>query len=348
MNEKRPRILFIQPNNNYSGSCRVLLTTIKDSYGDFDYKLITTGTDGILSQLPQERIVFIKYPTFNGRIVHGPSYLLYCFKLFFVALCYGFRYRQFYINTIMPFPAALAGRMIGCKITYHVHEKFINPDIRKRVAAWVMTHIKAKRIYVSNYLKEAYDDHRSNSEVVYNKLSRDFLQKVNVVPIENRRRDTIVLITAIASKEKGVDLYFDLAEKCPAYTFWLVTGTPVENAVKFLKGRKLPNFHIFQGGNNVGRFLQQSDLLLNMSNPFFSQETFGMTILEGMAYGLPAIVPNTGGPKELVEDGYNGYKVDVTDLNDIKMKLNEILDEKNYVRYCNNSLKMFQKFNSIY
>lgn len=35
-----------------------------------------------------------------------------------------------------------------------------------------------------------------------------------------------------------------------------------------------------------------------------------MTILEGMYYGLPAIVPPAGGVRELVEDGVSGYCLD--------------------------------------
>lgn len=43
-------------------------------------------------------------------------------------------------------------------------------------------------------------------------------------------------------------------------------------------------------------------------------ETFGMTILEAMAYGIPAIVLNVGEPMEIVSDGYNGYCIDVSDV----------------------------------
>ena len=339
------KILIFQPNNNYSGSCRVLLTTIQSDFDGWDYKVVTTGRDGFLSQVPDNRFVEIKYPRFLGKIVHGPSYFFYVLKLFFIALYYGFRYRQFYVNTIMPYPAALAGRLIGCSVTYHVHEKFLNPDIRERAGAWFLMHLKAKRIYVSNYLREAYHDTSNESEVKYNKLSKDFLDGVNIVPVEERKRNTIVLVSALPSKEKGVDLYYELAKICPDKKFLLVTGQPEEAVVNFLGGKELPNLFIYQGGKNVGKYLQWSDLLINMSNPFFSQETFGMTILEGMAYGLPAIVPNAGGPKELVEDGYNGYKVDVTDLEGIKKLIEKILDENNYQTYCANAMTMFNKLN---
>lgn len=339
------RILFFQPNNNYSGSCRVLLTTIQESFKDYDYKVVTMRKDGFLSQLPSNRVFFMEYPLFFGRILHGPSYLLHCIKLFFVAIFYGFSYREFYINTIMPFPAAIAGRFMGCKITYHVHEKFIKPDIRERIAEWVMTHIRAKRIYVSYYLKNAYNDEKANSEVRYNKLSQDFLDNVKVVPVENRNRNTIILVSAIASREKGIDLFHNLAELCPQYCFHLVTGSTIEEVKQFINKPFAENFCVVQGGGNVGYFLQKADIIINLSNPRYSTETFGMSILEGMAYGLPAIVPNAGGPLELVKDGFNGYCVDVTDLKMIKDLIQEILKEENYRMFCDNALSQFKRIN---
>ena len=42
-------------------------------------------------------------------------------------------------------------------------------------------------------------------------------------------------------------------------------------------------------------------------------ETFGMTVLEAMACGVPAIVPRTGALRELVSDRRTGFHVDVDD-----------------------------------
>jgi len=40
-------------------------------------------------------------------------------------------------------------------------------------------------------------------------------------------------------------------------------------------------------------------------------DTFGMVVLEAQACGLPAIVSNLGGPKEIVRDGVSGYVLPV-------------------------------------
>ena len=68
-----------------------------------------------------------------------------------------------------------------------------------------------------------------------------------------------------------------------------------------------------------------------------------MTILEAMPYGIPSIVPNVGGPLELVTDDYNGYCVDVTDIRQISNAIVKSLDDGNYFRLCNNTLDKFKQ-----
>lgn len=84
--------------------------------------------------------------------------------------------------------------------------------------------------------------------------------------------------------------------------------------------------------------------MLNLSNPFLCVETFGMTILEAMAYGVPSIAPNIGGPIELIEDGYNGFCVDVTDAKVVAEKIKEVLGLDNYERFADNALAGFERF----
>lgn len=69
-----------------------------------------------------------------------------------------------------------------------------------------------------------------------------------------------------------------------------------------------------------------------------------MTILEAMAYGIPSIVPNVGGPIELIEDGHNGYCVDVTNAELVADKIRSVLNTDYYERLCKGALERFEKF----
>ena len=93
----------------------------------------------------------------------------------------------------------------------------------------------------------------------------------------------------------------------------------IEEIDKFFSKIKFPeNLTIFPAQNNVHSFYRKADLVLNLSHPDKWVETFGMTALEAMSYGIPVIVPTVGGIAELVEDDYNGFKVDASELNYIQ------------------------------
>jgi glycosyltransferase involved in cell wall biosynthesis len=58
-----------------------------------------------------------------------------------------------------------------------------------------------------------------------------------------------------------------------------------------------------------------------------------------MAAGLPIIVPTVGGIAEMVDDGKNGYKIDVQDLDKIEEFLKNILSNRElYLFLSNNGL----------
>ncbi len=46
-------------------------------------------------------------------------------------------------------------------------------------------------------------------------------------------------------------------------------------------------------------------------------DTFGNVIIEAQASGLPVIVSDLGGPKELVEDGVNGIVTKARDMDEV-------------------------------
>ena len=104
------------------------------------------------------------------------------------------------------------------------------------------------------------------------------------------------------------------------------------------------NVTLLPSQSNIHPCLHNSDLLLNLSIPSLWVETFGMTIIEGMAYGLPAIVPNVGGPTELVDDGYNGFTLDVSDVAMVAQKIRQVLQPDIYFTMSNNALKKVQQF----
>jgi glycosyltransferase involved in cell wall biosynthesis len=59
----------------------------------------------------------------------------------------------------------------------------------------------------------------------------------------------------------------------------------------------------YLSGEALATAYASSDIFLFPS----TTDTFGNVLLEAQAAGLPAVVSNAGGPRELVEDGVTGY-----------------------------------------
>ena len=107
------------------------------------------------------------------------------------------------------------------------------------------------------------------------------------------------------------------------------------------------NLTIWDRQKNVLPFYERASLVLNLSNKELFIETFGMTVLEAMAAGLPVIVPTVGGVADLVDDGVNGYKIDVQQLEDIKMRIISILaDNEIYVSLSRNAIALSKKYSN--
>ena len=91
---------------------------------------------------------------------------------------------------------------------------------------------------------------------------------------------------------------------------------------EYFKNEVLPlNLIVYPTQKETHQFYQEASLLLNLSDVNLWVETFGLTILEGMAYGLPAIVPPVGGVVELIEEGKNGYLIDSKNIELVSEKI---------------------------
>ncbi len=62
-------------------------------------------------------------------------------------------------------------------------------------------------------------------------------------------------------------------------------------------------------------------------NPAFT-EPFGLTLIESAASGLPTVVTNDGGPREIIRNCKHGYLVDPSDSNDIGKKTAKIIGNR--------------------
>ncbi len=77
-------------------------------------------------------------------------------------------------------------------------------------------------------------------------------------------------------------------------------------------------------------------------------ETFGLVYIEAMAAGKIAIASNTGGPKEYIKNGENGFLVDPQDPNDLALVLEKLVtDNKLRDRISLNGATTVREFSAL-
>jgi len=213
-----------------------------------------------------------------------------------------------YINTLLPAGAAIAAKLKGAKVIYHVHETSLGKYM-KILLKTIANNFGNKAIYVSRFLLEKEGLSKLENRVVYNALSAEFMQKAETKRAIKKSVFRVLMLCSLKAY-KGVGEFVELAKKVPNCAFDLVLNAQQNDIDSYFNGKALPNnLTIYPVQKNVHPFYAKASLLLNLSRPDEWVETFGMTILEGFAYGLPCIAPPVGGPAEIVEDGKNGFTI---------------------------------------
>jgi len=312
-------ILFVHLYNDLSGSPRVLKNVIDSvSSSGQDCKLYV-GSDGT-GLLDDVSITVQKYPykRFNTKILTLLSYVASQFILFF-KLVLSKECRQadcVYVNTVLPFGAAIFAKFMGIKLVYHVHEISIKPAPLAWFLKMVVRLTASQVIYVSNAHMEMFVIEHPNKVVLHNAFDPSFEQVLS----QNSKRisdDSFrVLMLASYRDYKGIHEFVRL---CDAVThegkikFDLVLNDDLETVNVAAQKLSRPTLSVHLPDANTHRFYENADMVVNLSRVDGWIETFGLTLIEAMAYGLPVIAPPVGGPTEIVEHGSNGFLIDSRD-----------------------------------
>lgn len=346
-------ILYCHPYNDFTGSTRVLSEIIEESQSTEQVRVITTNKEnGFLSNI--ENIKIINTPKWGFRSRSKIKKILNLFitglnhTLLFLKVLYSIKSSDIiYINTILPFGAALAARIRRRPIVYHIHEKIRLRwyMIYVKFAEYVFNHVKADRIFVSEYTKSCYPRNKKGTEkVIYNKMPKEFRNNSRIKNTDERDFNNILLVSSL-SRFKGIFKYIELAKKMPEYNFTMVLSSDINSITEYI-GSDLPNnLRVFSSQCDLSKFYYDADLLLNLSNPRYCIETFGMTLIEAMSFGVPAVAPNIGGPTEIIDDNIDGRLIDVTSTEQITTSIKEILGNKQkYKAMSEKALEKASKF----
>jgi glycosyltransferase involved in cell wall biosynthesis len=324
------RIIATHLLNDYSGSPKVLMQLLNGfAKNNIETHLFTSGNrDGFLSNINKIKYHYFTYFFSNNKILRF-LYFIDSQIVLFVKLAFFLKKSDIvYVNTVLPFGAAIIAKIKGCRVLYHIHETSIKPKILKYFLFKTVSFCADEVIYVSNFIaqKEPLNVKKS---VLYNVLEKSFVENANRA---NKlvKAEKIVLMICSLKKYKGVEDFVTLAKMNPEYSFKLVVNAPQKAIDNYFKNTELTtNLLIYPTQKDTHPFYEEASVLLNLSDVNLWLETFGLTILEGMAYGLPAIVPPVGGVVELVEKGKNGFLTDSKNLIKISNQLQLLFSDQN-------------------
>lgn len=335
------RIVFIHLLNNYSGSPKVLSVLLRELAAKNEYRLkvLTSSGPGFLSDIAGVEYAGDGYRFFRNRILRLASWCWAQTRLFFTILGMSGRNTLFYVNTIMPIGAVWACRITGKRMVYHVHENMRQSKPLYGVCRRTYALCNRKTIFVSRYLENSAVNFR-DSKVIYNSLDREFCEAATVCRHTGKMEaGRTVLMVASLKRYKGVYEFAELAKRFADFPFVLVVSAEPHEVKRFTdEVRASENLTVYPLQTNLHPFYRQARVVMQLSHPEECVETFGLTILEAMTYGVPVIGPNAGGPAEIIRHGVDGFLVNPLDLDEVSRRLKVLLtDEARYEQFVRNA-----------
>jgi glycosyltransferase involved in cell wall biosynthesis len=102
---------------------------------------------------------------------------------------------------------------------------------------------------------------------------------------------------------------------------WAGDGGMFKECRQRVKDLNLSHVHFIGYQENVHNLYQQTAIYFQPS----LVESFGLSVLDAMSYGIPCVVSNIGGLPEVVTDNSTGYVVSVTEIETAVEKISLLL-----------------------
>lgn len=182
-----------------------------------------------------------------------------------------------------------------------------------------------KTLVLTNADKITFDQNfKIDSSVLYNPIAE---KNCNMSKLDI---GNIVFAGRLLKHVKGLDFLLKIvqqvASEYPQIKFTILGDGPdkawLEKQVQKQKLEKYVN--ILGNVNNVYDYYSNASLLVQTSRV----EGFGMTILEAMACGVPAVSFCNKGPNEIISDGVDGYLIEQDDVDTFSKRVIMLLDNE--------------------
>lgn len=334
------KILFIHSSAELYGSDKSLLNIVNNmNYEEFEIHIILPCEGSLVNKLKENRN--IKVNVYDVAILRRKNLsfkgLIKYIKQFIKSYKNIKKYVKenkidiIYTNTSVVFPGAIVAKRMGIKSVWHIRE-IIKNKFENRIISSIVNYYSDIVITNSKATANAIMVNKEKVKVVYNAVER---VKIDKSQIKGENDKFVVGMAGRINRWKGQGLFINAAEKvlekCPN-TLFVIAGSAYtgeeyleEELRSIIADKKLEkSIKLLGQVNNMGKFYEGIDLFVL---PSIQPEPFGLVVIEAMDAGIPVIATNHGGPKEIINDGENGYLVDFKDPNEMAEKI--ILLESN-------------------
>lgn len=172
---------------------------------------------------------------------------------------------------------------------------------------------------VANKVVQLGEAKKENIEVVYNPIAYNIYERQTTKTESPLRFVTVCRLTEIKNLARLIRVFCRFLDVSPGSVLQIVgDGPEKESLQKLVNDLSIDNSVWLEGfSQNPANFLLEADVFVL---PSYS-EGLGNAIMEAMLVGIPCIVSNIGGGRELIEDEINGWLINPYNDEEIFQKL---------------------------
>ena len=229
---------------------------------------------------------------------------------------------------------SISSKIYGCKCVWHQRSLFPDWFLYK-----LISRLPNKIVSISEYVYSSLPKfNKRKSDIIYNpfifntkKLSKEIVKKKLLKQLNINTKKYIVTFVANLEKRKKpltfVKASLAIKKKLKNKVIFVMIGHKRDEKIfsevlKYSKHAK--NFFYLGYQRNIDDWLYGSDILIAPA----INEPFGRTIVESMSLKTPVLASNSGGHREIIKNGKNGYLFDVNNNKSISQLAFKILGNK--------------------
>lgn len=200
-----------------------------------------------------------------------------------------------------------------------------------------------KTMLLANGIKE------NKIEIINNPILENKKVKTTLKNKLGLKEERVILYTGRLSDDKGIQHVIKSLKSINQNVVFLIIGKgryqeQLEKLTRELGLNKKVRFIGFVSPEKVEEYYSITDVFVLAGQVY---DTFPRAVLEASSYGIPCIVSNIGGAKEIIEHGKSGIVLENVDEIEISKAISRLLSNKEeYRRYSKNATKRTrEKFN---